>query len=55
MDAGRAGAESAVGYRPRIVDLELDELFAGLPAISIEGAKARRQDHYGWMTRPNAR
>jgi len=40
MDANRAGAKSVAGYRPRIVDLELDELFAGLPAISIEGAKA---------------
>lgn len=28
------------GYLPRIVDLELDELLAGLPAISIEGARA---------------
>jgi predicted AAA+ superfamily ATPase len=27
-------------YQTRIVDRELDELFAGLPAISIEGAKA---------------
>ncbi len=28
------------GYRPRIVDGELDELLAGLPAVSIEGPKA---------------
>jgi hypothetical protein len=27
-------------YRPRIVDGELDELLAGLPALSIEGSKA---------------
>ncbi len=27
-------------YRPRIVDDELDELFAGLPAIALEGPKA---------------
>jgi predicted AAA+ superfamily ATPase len=27
-------------YRPRIVDGELDELLAGLPAVSIEGPKA---------------
>src|SRR5690349_20718479 len=40
MGADQAGAEPRVGYRPRIVDGELDELFAGLPAISIEGAKA---------------
>ena len=31
---------SGSGYRPRIVDGELDELLAGLPAISIEGPKA---------------
>src|ERR1700677_4024587 len=28
------------GYRLRIVDRELDELMAGLPAIALEGAKA---------------
>jgi predicted AAA+ superfamily ATPase len=28
------------GYRRRIVDDELDELFAGLPAIALEGPKA---------------
>lgn len=39
MDADRSLAAS-LGYRSRIVDAELDELFAGLPAISIEGAKA---------------
>ena len=26
-------------YRPRIVDLELDELIVGLPAIALEGPK----------------
>ena len=28
------------GYRRRIVDDELDELIAGLPAIALEGPKA---------------
>src|ERR1044072_1208189 len=27
-------------YRPRIVDAELDELLAGLPAIAVDGPKA---------------
>ena len=27
-------------YRPRVVDGELDELMAGLPAVSLEGPKA---------------
>jgi uncharacterized protein len=27
------------GYTPRVVDTELDDLLAGLPAISLEGAK----------------
>ncbi len=40
MEADRTGAVPRVDYRFRIVDGELDELFAGLPAISIEGAKA---------------
>lgn len=31
---------SAVDYRRRIVDEELDELFAGLPALALEGPKA---------------
>ncbi len=31
---------SGAPYHPRIVDGELDELFAGLPAIAIEGPKA---------------
>jgi uncharacterized protein len=31
---------SGAAYRPRIVDGELDELLAGLPAIAIEGPKA---------------
>jgi predicted AAA+ superfamily ATPase len=31
---------SGATYRPRIVDGELDELLAGLPAVSIEGPKA---------------
>ncbi|MCQ3814519.1 MAG: AAA family ATPase, partial [Acidimicrobiia bacterium] len=26
-------------YMPRIVDRELDELFAGLPAIALEGPR----------------
>ena len=29
-----------IGYVPRVVDAELDELFGALPAIAIEGAKA---------------
>ena len=29
-----------MNYRPRIVDAELDQLIAGLPAISLEGPKA---------------
>lgn len=29
-----------IGYVARVVDAELDELFGGLPAIAIEGAKA---------------
>lgn len=32
--------QTANSYTPRIVDGELDELLAGLPAISIEGPKA---------------
>jgi len=32
--------ESGSPYRTRVLDGELDELLAGLPAISIEGAKA---------------
>lgn len=40
MSADQAGTGTGVGYHPRIVDGELDELLAGLPAISIEGAKA---------------
>lgn len=39
MDADRIAAPT-VDYRSRVIDHELDELFAGLPAISIEGAKA---------------
>lgn len=31
---------TAPTYRPRVLDGELDELMAGLPAIAIEGAKA---------------
>jgi predicted AAA+ superfamily ATPase len=30
---------SSDGYRRRVIDTELDELFAGLPAISIDGPK----------------
>lgn len=42
MDAAVARDRSKPGppYRMRILDGELDELLAGLPAISIEGAKA---------------
>jgi predicted AAA+ superfamily ATPase len=40
MDGDRSAAEPSRGYSPRIVDGELDELLGGLPAISIEGAKA---------------
>ena len=32
--------EAAVAYLERIVEHELDELMAGVAAISIEGAKA---------------
>ncbi len=32
--------DTAARYRKRIVDEELDELFAGLPAIALEGPKA---------------
>ena len=28
------------GYRPRLIDSELDELLAGVPAVAIEGPKA---------------
>jgi uncharacterized protein len=37
---GNARLASGAPYQPRIVDGELDELLAGLPAISIEGPKA---------------
>ena len=37
---GSTRLASGAPYQPRIVDPELDELFAGLPAISIEGPKA---------------
>jgi uncharacterized protein len=33
-------SERGLGYRRRIVDNELDELLAGLPAVAIEGPKA---------------
>jgi len=33
-------SQSGGGYRPRVVDEELDELLASLPAITIEGPKA---------------
>jgi predicted AAA+ superfamily ATPase len=32
-------AKSPVAYQPRIVDLELDELSAALPAVALEGPK----------------
>ncbi|MFI4984465.1 MAG: ATP-binding protein [Solirubrobacterales bacterium] len=31
--------DQAAGYRPRVVDGELDELIASLPALALEGAK----------------
>lgn len=34
------GSVELVDYTPRIVDAELDELLAGLPAVSIDGPKA---------------
>jgi len=37
---GNTRLASGAPYQPRIVDGELDELLAGLPAISIEGPKA---------------
>ena len=40
MARDRPATERERGYSPRIVDGELDELLDGLPAISIEGAKA---------------
>jgi predicted AAA+ superfamily ATPase len=39
-DEDRTPGASGVPYQPRIVDGELDELLAGLAAISIEGPKA---------------
>lgn len=40
MVGGSDRSEDAVSYRRRIVDDELDELIAGLPAIALEGPKA---------------
>jgi hypothetical protein len=42
VDAGgrHSSDETGIGYRRRIVDDELDELIAGLPAIALEGPKA---------------
>jgi uncharacterized protein len=41
VDSGSdIGIPPSEEYLPRIVDEELDELFAGLPAIAIEGPKA---------------
>ncbi len=37
--AGRARRVGRAGYRPRIVDAELHELLANLPAVSVEGPK----------------
>lgn len=39
-DGEQARSGPSSGYRPRIVDDELDELIAGLPAIALEGPKA---------------
>jgi uncharacterized protein len=36
------------GYRPRIIDAELDELMRGLPAIALEGAKAVGKTATAW-------
>lgn len=44
MDGAAAGA----GYRRRLVDDELDELIAGLPAIVIEGAKGVGKTASAW-------
>jgi len=40
MVTGDARVKPGVGYRPRIIDGEMDELLCDLPAISIEGPKA---------------
>lgn len=42
MGAKGQAVSDAVGarYRRRVIDGELDELFAGLPAIALEGPKA---------------
>ncbi len=40
MVTDNARAKPGADYRPRIIDGELDELLAGLPAVSIEGPKA---------------
>jgi uncharacterized protein len=34
------GSESEARYRRRVIDDELDELLAGLPAVTIDGPKA---------------
>lgn len=39
MGQGSSGAPDA-RYQRRVIDDELDELFAGLPAIALEGPKA---------------
>lgn len=39
MNGGQAGDRQGHAYRLRVIDSELDELFTGSPAISIEGAR----------------
>lgn len=34
-----SSASGSVSYNPRLVDLELDELLAGLPAVALDGPK----------------
>jgi uncharacterized protein len=40
VDETRPDDTSHVSYQPRIIDRELDELMAGLPAVALDGAKA---------------
>jgi predicted AAA+ superfamily ATPase len=39
MDQARDSEIGDSGYRPRVIDAELDEFLAGLPAVSIEGPR----------------
>lgn len=39
MDQARGPEIGDSGYRPRVIDAELDEFLAGLPAVSIEGPR----------------